>query len=297
VIIPHRDTPEALERCIDAVVRACAGLAYELWVVDNASRRASLPRQVPDRALRVLRNGSNRGFAAACNQGAAVARGRCLLFLNSDVEVAPGSIAHLIAVLESAPGLAAVAPLHLGVGERAESPARQWLGPLAQALSLVGASRARAPFPLAGSGVATVPWVSAAALLVRTRTFRLVGGFDEGYFFYEEDEDLAWRFARRGHRVAVCQDAAAKHQGGLSANGAGAWPVWSLYAGQARFVRRRCGAGGEYVYRAATFAAVAAKALWGRVRGRPAPALARVAPSRVLSLLCSRRMQVGIGEA
>lgn len=296
VIIPHRDTPDALDRCIDAVVRSCAGVAHELCVVDNASRPASRPRQVADCTFRVVSNDSNRGFAVACNQGAAVAGGRYLLFLNSDVEVVPGSIAHLIAALDRDPGLAAVAPLHSRGRERVESPARRWLGPFAQALALVGATGARAPWPFLGCGVVPVPWVSAAALLVRARTFRLVGGFDERYFFYEEDEDLGWRFARRGHRVAVCRGTAVRHEGGLSANAAGAWPVLSLYAGQARFVRRRFGVGGECLYRATTFAAVAAKALWGRFRGRPAPALARVEPSRVLSLLCSRRMQVGTAE-
>jgi GT2 family glycosyltransferase len=296
VIIPHRNTPEALDRCVEAVVRCCAELAYELLVVDNGSDAESRARPALEHGGRVLRNAWNRGFAAACNQAAAVASGRYLLFLNSDVEVGPRTISRMVEELERDPGLAGIAPLQRDSCGHAESPARAWLGPLAQALALLGYARARAPHSTSEAAIGGAPWVNAAALLVRSRAFRLIGGFDEGYFFYEEDEDLGWRFARRGFRMAVCRDTTVEHHGGLSADVAGAWPVLALYAGQARFMRRRCGVGGEWLYRASTFAAIAIKATHGRIRGRRAPSLARAAPSRVLRLLCSRRMQVRIVE-
>jgi GT2 family glycosyltransferase len=294
VIVPHRNTPEALDRCIQAVVRCCTELTYELLVVDNGSDAESRPRPALELRGRVLRNAWNRGFAAACNQAAAVASGRYLLFLNSDAEVGASTISRMVEELERDPGLAGVAPLQRDSRGHAESPARPWLGPLAQALALLGYTRARSPHPTSEAAIGGAPWVNAAALLIRRRVFRLVGGFDEGYFFYEEDEDLGWRFARRGYRMAVCRDATVEHHGGLTVDVAGAWPVLALYAGQARFIRRRCGVGGEWVYRASTFAAIAIKAAHGRLSGRRAPSLARAAPSRVLRLLCSRRMQVRI---
>jgi hypothetical protein len=296
VIIPHRNTPEALDRCVEAVVRCCAELAYELLVVDNGSDAESRARPALRRGGRVLRNARNRGFSAACNQAAAVASGRYLLFLNSDVEVGASTISRMVDELDRDPGLAGIAPLQRDSRGNAGSPARPWLGPLAQALGLLGYARARLPHSNSKAPIGDAPWVSAAALLVRSRVFRLVGGFDEGYFFYEEDEDLGWRFARRGYRMAVCTDVTVEHHGGLSTDVAGAWPVLAMYAGQARFIRRRCGVGGEWLYRASTFAAIAIKAAYGRISGRRAPSLARAAPSRVLRLLCSRRMQVRIVE-
>lgn len=294
VIVPHRNTPEALDRCVEAVVRSCAELAYELIVVDNGSDAESRPGLALERGGRVLRNVSNRGFAAACNQAAAVASGRYLLFLNSDVEVGASTISRMVEELERDPDLAGIAPLQRNSRGQEASSARPWLGPLSQALALLGYVRARSHHSASGAAIGGAPWLSAAALLVRSRMFRLVGGFDEGYFFYEEDEDLGWRFARRGYRMAVCRDATVEHYGSLSADAAGAWPVLALYAGQARFIRRRCGVGGEWVYRASTIAAIAIKAIHGRLGGRRAPSLARAAPSRVLRLLCSRRMQVRI---
>lgn len=296
VLVPHRNTPDSLDRCVEAVVRCCAELAYEILVVDNGSDAESRPRPALERGGRVLRNARNRGFAAACNQAAAVASGRYLLFLNSDAEVGASTISRMVEELERDPGLAGIAPLQRDSRGNAESPARPWLGPLSQALALLGYTRARSPHSTSAAAIGGAPWVNAAALLVRSRVFRLIGGFDEGYFFYEEDEDLAWRFARRGYRMAVCRDAMVEHHGGLSADVAGAWPVLALYAGQARFIRRRCGVGGEWTYRASTFAAIAIKAAYGRLGGRRAPSLARATPSRVLRLLCSRRTQVPIFE-
>jgi N-acetylglucosaminyl-diphospho-decaprenol L-rhamnosyltransferase len=296
IIVPHRDTLAALDRCVAALDRGCDGLDHELIVVDNGSRSEAVARIAPRRDGRVLRNETNRGFAAACNQAAITASGRYLLFLNSDAVVGPSSLSRMIDVLERDAALAGVAPLHRDAHGRTVSPARTWLGPMAQALGLLGCARARSPLSAEGPPVDDVPWVSAAALLVRARAFRMLGGFDEGYFFYEEDEDLGWRFAQRGYRVAVCRDAEVEHYGGLSAEEAGPWPVLALYAGQARFVRRRGGAVTEWIYRASTFAAVAAKTAKVRSIGYPASAVARAGPSRVLRLLCSRRMQVRIAE-
>ena len=296
VIVPYLDTPVALDCCIESLARGCDGLAHELIVVDNGSRAAALPRIVRAHERRVLRNEVNRGFASACNQAAAVAFGSYLLFLNSDATVAPCAIRRMVEVLELDAGLAGVAPLHRDRQGRTTSPGRAWLGPTAQALALLGYARARSPRAASGATTHDAPWLSAAALLIRARVFRLLGGFDESYFFYEEDEDLAWRLARRGHRLAVCPDASVEHHGGLSADAAGTWPVLALYAGQARFVRRRWGAGGEWAYRASTCAAITLKAAKGALLGSRSPTLARVAPSRVLRLLCSRRMQVRITE-
>jgi GT2 family glycosyltransferase len=296
VIVPYLDTPGALDRCVASLALGCNGVGYELIVVDNGSRPEMAPRVERGRELRVVRNDANRGFAAACNQGAAVAAGRYLLFLNSDATVASRSISRLVAAMECDEGLAAVAPLLRDPRGSTKSPGRAWLGPGSQALALLGYARARSSRAVAESAIDVSPWLSAAALLVRARVFRLLGGFDEGYFFYEEDEDLAWRFARRGYRVAVCGDALVEHHGGLSSDTVGPWPSLALYVGQVRFVRRRCGIGGEWLYRASTATAVSAKAVKGRLVGRPAPTLARVAPSRVLRLLCSRRMQVRIAE-
>ncbi len=229
VIIPHRNTPRDLASCLDAIPRAAVARA-EIIVVDNGSSPDRRPVATPRARVEIVRNATNRGFAAACNQAAIRARGDLLLFLNSDAELMPDSLEVLVSALERAPELAAVGAVEQPPSGPPASPARRFLGPLDHAAGLSGIPFlrcARDSLRVPAANVVEAPWLRASALLVRASVFRAVGGFDEGFFFYEEDEDLCWRLRRRGHRVAVCRDAVVRHVGGLSVSAAGAWP-WLL---------------------------------------------------------------------
>ena len=63
---------------------------------------------------------------------------------------------------------------------------------------------------------ATVDWVSGALILARPSAFREVGGFDEGYFMYFEDVDLAWRLGKRGSTSVYVPSAHVVHSGARS---------------------------------------------------------------------------------
>ncbi len=77
---------------------------YEVLVIDNASSDGTqeLLTQVQG-DVRVWRNEENLGFAKACNQGALLARGDVVIFLNNDTEVHPGWIEALTDELEGNP--------------------------------------------------------------------------------------------------------------------------------------------------------------------------------------------------
>src|ERR1700692_5078853 len=79
---------------------------YELVIVDNASTDGTLDQLAQVSGARILRNPRNLGFGPATNQGAAMARGRYLLLLNSDAWVRPGWLEPLIDVADSDPGVA-----------------------------------------------------------------------------------------------------------------------------------------------------------------------------------------------
>ena len=106
------------------------------------------------------------------------------------------------------------------------------------------------------------PWVRASTMVVRRDVFAAAGGFDEGFFFYEEDEDLCWRLARRGYRSAVAENVTVKDLGGAStelAKRIDDWPTVELYTGQLRFVRRRLGRTGVAAYKLSMSCALALK--------------------------------------
>jgi len=274
IVVVHHGDRGLLERCLHDLDAIREESSFELVVVDNddphpdpASRTAVLDAARP---VHWIRNPRNLGFAVAANQGAACASAPLLLFLNTDARLPVGGLREMLDVMRADPGLAAVAPMTVPFGagssgaRRPRDPRRRFLGPFSQAAGMLGIGRGRRSGggPRAGGAdryaeVVGPFWLEACALVVRRAALRSVAGFDEGYFFYEEDEDLCWRLRSRGYRLGVCAGVHVEHEGGASARAAGGWPVRELYRGQARFVERRCGALSGFAYRiAVTLAAL-----------------------------------------
>jgi GT2 family glycosyltransferase len=272
VVVVHWNTPQLLRACILSMRDGLRDVESEVIVVDNGSDKDLRPPLWPAPGLQVIHLEENRGFAAAANRGAMRARGRLVLFVNSDVELTPHSAARLTRALDGDSRLAAVAAAARDRQGNDRDPAMRFLTPLNQAAGLLGlggraarAERADASGATARS-VRTVPWARASTMLVRRDAFVAVGGFDEGFFFYEEDEDLCWRLRRRGYRIGVVDAVRVRDVGGASTALAGDWPALELYRGQLRFVRRRFGRSGALLYRMTVSVALAAKLLAGRAR-------------------------------
>ncbi|MDX6554742.1 MAG: hypothetical protein QOD86_937, partial [Miltoncostaeaceae bacterium] len=167
---------------------------YELIVVDNGSGPGLLRRlEESVSGARVIRNPGNVGFGPACNQGAAAARGRHLVFLNSDALVTPGWLGPLMARAEA--GAGAVGPMLLNLdGSLQEAGAAVWRG---GETDQTGAGDdpglPEHGFPR------VVDYVSGACMAVRRAAFEAVGGFDPAYApAYSEDVDLCFALAARG---------------------------------------------------------------------------------------------------
>jgi O-antigen biosynthesis protein len=169
---------------------------YELLVVDNASPDDTASQLKAGLAgATLVENRENEGFARACNQGAEIARGRYLCFLNPDAFVQHGWLRALLEVLEEDPAAAAAVPLFLYPDGRVQ-----------EAGSAVDADGAAIAIGDGGDPEAfehrfrrTVDYGSAACLLVRADRFAQVGGFDPRYSpAYYEDADLCFKLSARG---------------------------------------------------------------------------------------------------
>jgi len=237
----------------DRALRALAETAPEaaVTVVDNAGdlRREELPAGV-----RLLCPGRNLGYGAACNLAAKGAAADFLLFLNNDVELQPGALPALEAVLGS-PGAAAAVPRLLDSGGRPvpsifrpPAPRRVLFEALFLPRLLPGI-----PFFHGHHTVLTahdrprdVETASGAAILVRRGAFERIGGFDEDFFFYAEESDLFARLRLAGGRVVFEPAARAVHHGGLaSAAVPQAELDRRLHAGLCLYARKHHGARGE----------------------------------------------------
>ena len=223
VVVVSFNSRETLGACLDSLARH-ANVPLEIVVVDNASgdgsADAARERTAPPR---VIENPENVGFARACNQGTAATTAPFVLFLNPDAEIAAGAVEALVAALQSAPDVGVVGPLTrepdgtvqvstgpdltLGAERRQRRLVRGVRGREARAVAEATSRHAREHEP---------DWVSGACLLARREALEAVGGFDEGFFLYEEDADLCRRVRSEGWRVRFTPAATVRHQRGRS---------------------------------------------------------------------------------
>lgn len=197
-----------LRRCLEGL-RQQTHQPIELIVVDNASTDDSLDVVSRD-ATQVIRNETNRGFSAAVNQALRVARGELVLLLNPDCHLLPDYVERLAAVLRddvgSATGLL-VRAQGFGIEPTDEIDSAGIRMTRSGRHLDIGQGKRRAEtlrtFEVFG--------VSGAAAMYRMDFLRdvAIDGeiFDEDFFAYREDADLAWRGQLFGWR-AFCEPAA-----------------------------------------------------------------------------------------
>ena len=107
VVIVNWNSGAQLRECLQSFDAVAADdlAVVRVTVVDNASTDGSAENLHSNAPLVVIRNENNRGFAAACNQGAADSDAEYLLFLNPDTRLMPGGASAGIAGRADAAGL------------------------------------------------------------------------------------------------------------------------------------------------------------------------------------------------
>lgn len=230
VVIVNWNGARWLPGCLDALGRQTRP-ADEIVVVDNGSTdgsRALIEACYP--AVRFLSLGRNAGFAAGNNRGIAAARGDVVVTLNNDTVPAPGWLAALCAPLAADPRLGATMSTMLF----AHAPDRIASAGLRVARNglvvddLAGfrwTGRQTAPRPVFGP--------SAGAAAYRRALLDEVGGFDDAFFLYLEDADLAWRARLRGWETLHVPQALVLHV--YSASSGQGSPFKSFHLARNRF--------------------------------------------------------------
>lgn len=249
-IIVNYNAGPVLVECIGAVI----GQTDEVILVDNHSRDQSLElvaaRFADDKRIKVIRNGANLGFAAACNIGARAASQPFLFFLNPDCLCAPGSLARLYQVLTDDPkaGMAGGLLLNPDGSEQAggrrltPTPGRTLVRSLGlQKLAkrwpnlFVDFNLHQQPLPQAPVSVEAI---SGACMLVKPEALEKVGLWDEGYFLHCEDLDWCMRFTRAGWTILFVPDARFSHDQGTCSKSRPLFVEWHKHRGMSRFYRK-----------------------------------------------------------
>jgi GT2 family glycosyltransferase len=224
VVILNWNGARLLPACLSALARQ-SYRDYELLLVDNGSidgsdrllddleyttQPAWLEAPLPRPAL-IIRNMYNRGFAAGNNQALDVAQGRYIVTLNNDAIAEPRWLAELVSTVEQAgPHVGMVASTML-FGHLPDVVASAGISVHRDGVALdraAGLPCAR----LAGMGTRPVFGPSAGAALYRAELLEDVGRFDERFFSYLEDADLAWRARSRGWKAVHNPHARVRHE-------------------------------------------------------------------------------------
>jgi mycofactocin glycosyltransferase len=190
IVVPARDRPAELERCLAALGSGALGSAAQVLVVDDASDdAAAIARVAQAHGARLHRRPARGGPGAARNSGLAATSAELIAFVDSDVVVSPSWLNRLAAGFED-PRVGAVAP-------RVRALAADGRG--VAAYEARHSSLDMGPRPARVHPRGTVPYVPSTALIVR-RSAVPAGGFDAA-LQVGEDVDFVWRMLAAGWGV------------------------------------------------------------------------------------------------
>jgi N-acetylglucosaminyl-diphospho-decaprenol L-rhamnosyltransferase len=222
VIVDYR-SGEHLQACIEALKTQTFD-NFEAIIVDNdCPLGAARALTLPDDRFRVMSSPNNLGYAGGSNLGARGAETPWLIMLNPDAAPDPNWLAALKQATETYSDSVMFGTTLI----QADDPAR--LDGYGDVLSIFGVawrggtdqSVSQAPdhdldvFGPCGAGA-----------MYRRDIFDAMGGFEERFFCYLEDVDLAWRIGRQGGRCVQVKDARASHVGGVSSQDQPAFPLY-----------------------------------------------------------------------
>ena len=210
VVIPVYNRASVTRQCLRSLLDGPAqGIAeFEIVVVDDASTdQTESVLEAYSARIRVVRHATNAGFATACNDGAAVATGRYVVFLNNDTIPQSGWLDALVTYAEDRPAVAAVGSKLLFSD-----------GTIQHAGVAIGLDRfpwhIYTGFPAHHPAVNTsrrVPIVTGACMLIRREVFDAAGGFDSAFRNGYEDVDLCLRLGERGQEIHYCHRSVLYH--------------------------------------------------------------------------------------
>ncbi len=202
-----------ISQCLQSVLAARFSDSFDILVIDNASTddtAAIIKTKFP--RVKLIELKTNAGFAGGNNVGLrlALAQGaEAAVLLNQDTYVEPDWLEELAAAAfsKSDIGIAQAMLLLADDHGRVNNLGNAWhylgFGFAKHYRALAEEQKAKAPF--------AIGYASGAAMLVKREVLEKAGMFDEKFYMYHEDLDLAWRARLRGYEIILAPRAVVYH--------------------------------------------------------------------------------------
>ena len=209
VIVVTYNNLDYTRACLQSLEEFSEWARLEVIVVDNASQDGT-PQFLQQWASaatgrRAVLNQDNRGFAAANNQGLAIAGGDYLILLNNDTYVTRGWIRGLLMHLQRNPDVGLVGPVTNNIGNEARiETGYEGMEDMAKFAAAHGAMHAGQSFP--------IPTLAFFCVAMPRSTYERVGHLDEAFgvgFF--EDDDYCRRIEAAGMHCICAEDVFVHH--------------------------------------------------------------------------------------
>jgi N-acetylglucosaminyl-diphospho-decaprenol L-rhamnosyltransferase len=277
VSLVNHNSRELLLACLESLESVDA----EIVVLDNASEDGSVAA-VRERfpTVRVIAQKFRAGFGANHNTVIRATTAPYVYVLNPDTKADDWSLERLASFMGANPRVAALGPSlvypdgrHQPSAWRFPSPAVALLG--LPSLGRLGVEQSK------GASPRRVDWVMGAALLLRRTALEEVGFFDEGFFLYSEEVDLAYRLNLAGWRTCYFPGATVVHHEPPFSAGIPTRRINEMWRGRHRYWHK------HYSRPAARVAALATWAQYA-LRGAASAPLRRDAAFRARMLLHAR---------
>ena len=209
IVIPVHNRASLTRQCLETIFEDAGVCAHaEVVVVDDGSTDETAQLLAGfENQVRVVTHNTPTGFATACNDGAAVATGKDLVFLNNDTIPVAGWLEALLNYADAHPKAAVIGARllfpndtiqHAGMTITEDlNPRHIYAGFPAEHRAVTRSRRLVA--------------VTAACALFRRGPFEQSGGFDDAFTNGFEDVDLCLRLGEQGYEVHYCHESVAYH--------------------------------------------------------------------------------------
>lgn len=221
IVIVSYNTRDLLRACLQAA-RASEGLTLSITVVDNHSVDGSADMVAAEfPSVDLVRNGTNRGFAAACNQGLSRTASRHVLLLNPDAVVGPATLASMARFLDTHADAGICGPRilrpdgTLGSCGRSEPTVKAELGQWRTLGRLLGVRPPTCESLLRDEPFRT-DWVEGSCLMIKREAIDRIGPLDERFFLFAEEMDWCHSARAAGWYVYALPGESVMHHVGQS---------------------------------------------------------------------------------